>query len=133
MQTSVTVGNATLDAMETAVGASPIMRVYTGAAPANCAAASTGTLLIEITLPADFMAAASNRSKAKSGTWQDASANASGTIGHYRIFASDGTTCHVQGTAGGPASGAEIVFDADTVTAGQSVTVNTYAWTGGNA
>jgi len=86
-----------------------------------------------MTLPADFMAAASNRSKAKAGTWTDASANASGTIGHYRIYDSGGSTCHVQGTAGGPASGAELVFDADTVTAGQSVTINTYAWTGGNA
>lgn len=133
MQTSVTVGNATLDAIETTIGSAPILRVYTGAAPANCATAASGTLLIEMTLPADFMAAASNRSKAKAGTWTDASANASGTIGHYRIYDSGGSTCHVQGTAGGPASGAELVFDADTVTAGQSVTINTYAWTGGNA
>lgn len=133
IQTSVTVGNAQLDAIETAVGAAPILRVYTGAQPADCATAASGTLLIEMTLPSDWMAAASSRSKAKSGTWQDASANASGTIGHYRIYDSAGTTCHLQGSAGGPASGADLVFDADTVTSGQSVTITTYTWTGGNA
>lgn len=133
IQTSVTVGNAQLDAIETAVGTAPILRVYTGAQPANCAAAASGTLLIEMTLPSDWMAAASGRSKAKSGTWQDVNANASGTIGHYRIYDSAGTTCHLQGSAGGPASGADLVFDADTVTSGQSVTITTYTWTGGNA
>lgn len=132
-QTSVTVGNAQLDAIETAVGTAPILRIYTGAQPTDCAAAASGTLLIEMTLPSDWMAAASERSKAKSGTWQDASANASGTIGHYRIYASDGTTCHLQGSAGGPSSGADIEFDATIVTAGQSVTITTYTWTGGNA
>lgn len=133
IQTSVTVGNAELDAIETAIGTAPILRVYTGAQPADCATAASGTLLIEMTLPSDWMAAASGRSKAKSGTWQDASANASGTIGHYRIYDSGGATCHLQGSAGGPASGADLVFDADTVTSGQSVTITTYTWTGGNA
>lgn len=133
IQTSVAVGNAELDAIETAVGTAPILRVYTGAQPANCATAASGTLLIEMTLPSDWMAAASGRSKAKSGTWQDVNANASGTIGHYRIYDSAGATCHLQGSAGGPASGADLVFDADTVTSGQSVTITTYTWTGGNA
>jgi len=133
MQTSVAVGNAQLDAIETAIGTAPILRAYTGAAPANCAAAASGTLLVEMTLPSDWMAAASGRTKAKAGTWQDASANASGTFGHYRIYDSGGATCHIQGTAGGPSSGEEIEFDSATVTAGQSVTINTYTWTGGNA
>ena len=133
IQTSITVGNARLDTIESTIGTAPILRVYTGAQPANCAAASRGTLLMEMTLPSDWMNAASNRSKAKAGTWQDTSADAGGTIGHYRIFASDGTTCHVQGSAGGPSSGADLVFDADTVTSGQSVTITTYTWTDGNA
>lgn len=77
------------------------------------------------------MAAASGRSKAKSGTWQDVNANASGTIGHYRIYDSAGATCHLQ-AAPATASGANLVFDADTVTSGR-LTIATYTWTGGNA
>ena len=37
-----------------------------------------------------------------SGTWQDASADASGRAGYFRIFDSAGTTCHIQGLAAGP-------------------------------
>ena len=44
--------------------------VRTGAPPANCAAPDTGTLLCEIALPADWMAASAAGVKAKSGTWQ---------------------------------------------------------------
>jgi len=47
VQLSVTARNARLDAIETAVGTSPILRIRTGAAPANCAAADAGTVLAE--------------------------------------------------------------------------------------
>lgn len=83
----------------TGTAAVPRLRILTGAIPANCAAAETGTLLANITLPADWAAAASSGSKALSGTWQVA-AGASGTAGYYRIVDNAGTTCHEQGTAG---------------------------------
>jgi hypothetical protein len=38
------------------------------------------------------MANASSGSKAKSGTWQDASADNAGTAAHFRIHDSTGTT-----------------------------------------
>jgi hypothetical protein len=101
-QLSVAVRNARLDAIETTTGASPLLRVFTGTMPANCAAASTGTQLAQATLPADWMAAAASGSKALSGTWQDAAADASGLAGYYRILDSAGTTCHVQGTTSQP-------------------------------
>ena len=81
LQYSTTVRNAQLDALETAIGASAILRIYSGAMPANCAAAATGTLLAEMNLPADWMASAASGSKAKSGTWSDTAANASGVAG----------------------------------------------------
>lgn len=84
VQFSVAVRNATLDAVETAVGASPKLQLRTGAQPANCAAAATGTLLAEITCPADWMAAASSGTKVLSGSWTVAAA-AAGTAAHYRI------------------------------------------------
>jgi hypothetical protein len=99
-QISTAVRNARLDTVESTIGTSAQLKVRTGAPPANCAAADTGTVLATMTLPADWMAAAASGSKALSGTWQDASADATGTAGHFRVYDSAGTTCHIQGTAG---------------------------------
>ena len=63
MQYSVTVNNARLDVVETTIGASPTLNLYSGSAPANCAAADTGTLLATLTLPADWMLAAAAGSR----------------------------------------------------------------------
>src|SRR5688572_1156511 len=98
LQLSVDVRNALLDSIETTIGASPVLEIRTGSPPADCATASSGTLLASCALPADFMAAAASGSKAKSGTWEDASANNTGTAGYWRIFANGGTPCHAQGT-----------------------------------
>jgi hypothetical protein len=124
IQYSIPVNNGRLDSIETTIGVSAIMRLRSGAAPANCAAADTGTVLATITLPADWMAAAAAASKAKLGTWADAAADASGTFGHFRIYDSAGTVCHMQGTAGTAAT--DMIVDAATVTAGQSFTVTTF-------
>lgn len=99
LQYSVAVRNAKLDAVETTVGTSAVMEIRTGSMPANVAASRTGTVLATLSLPSDWMAAASSGSKAKSGTWQDTSADAAGTAGYFTIYASDGTTPHIQGTA----------------------------------
>ncbi len=130
LQYSTTVNNARLDAIETAIGTSAILRIRTGSVPANCAAADTGTVLATINLPSDWMAAASSGTKAKSGTWQDASADATGTAAHWRIYDSGGTVCHMQGTYG--TSGADMIGDSTSFTAGQSFTVNTFTITAAN-
>lgn len=102
MQFSDTVRNARADAVETAVGASAVMTIRTGKPPANVAAGATGTVLATLNLPSDWMAAASAGAKALAGSWADASADASGRPGHFRITASNGTTQHIQGIAAGP-------------------------------
>lgn len=132
-QYSVAVNNARLDAIETAIGTSPILRIRTGAAPANCAAADTGTVLATLTLPADWMAAASGGTKAKSGTWQDSSADATGTAAHFRIYDSAGTTCHIQGTVTITGSGGDMTVDNTSFATGQSFTINSFTLTAGNA
>lgn len=133
MQLSVAVRNARLDAIETAIGASAIMKIRTGAAPANCAAADSGTVLTTINLPADWMAAASSGDKAKSGTWQDTSADAAGTAAHFRVYASDGTTCGIQGTVTATGGGGDLELDNVVLAAGQTVTVTGFTITDGNA
>ena len=102
MQMSVTVRNARLDAIESAIGTSALLEFFSGAMPANCAAADAGTKLASCALPSDWMAAASAGSKAKSGTWQDASADANGLVRHYRVKDSGGSACHLQGLVSMP-------------------------------
>ena len=97
VQLSVAARNALLDAIEVELGASPILKIRTGAVPATCATADSGTVLATCSLPADSMAAAGSGAKAKSGTWEDTSADAAGFARHFRIYKSDGVTCVLQG------------------------------------
>lgn len=133
LQLSVAVRNAELDAIETAIGASAILKVRTGAQPANCATADSGTVLATLNLPADWIAAAASGSKAKSGTWEDLSADATGTAGHFRLYASDGTTCHLQGTVTVTGGGGDMTVDSVSFTAGQAFTVTGFTLTAANA
>ena len=86
-----------LDAFETTCGVSAVLRIYTGAPPATTATAVSGTQLVTMTLPSDWMSAASAGVKALLGSWQNTAA-ALGTAGYYRIWDSAVTTCHEQGT-----------------------------------
>lgn len=131
LQLSVEVRNARLDTFESAIGTSAVLKIRTGAQPATCATADSGTELATITLPSDWMAAASGGTKALSGTWQDSSADATGTAAHFRLYASDGTTCHAQGTVG--TSGTDMVVDSVAFTAGQQFTVTAFTLTEPNA
>jgi hypothetical protein len=133
VQLSTAVRNARLDAVETAIGASAILRIRTGSVPANCAAADAGSVLATINLPSDWMAAASGGSKALSGSWVDSSADASGTAAHFRLYASDGTTCHAQGTVTLTAGGGDMTLDSVAFTAGQQFSVTGFTLTDGNA
>lgn len=135
IQLSTTVRNARLDAIETAIGTSAILRIYdlSGAAPANCAASITGTVLVEMTLPSDWMAAASSGSKAKSGTWEDTSANADGVADFFRVFANDGTTCHIQGTVTTTGGGGDMTLVNTSINTTQPVTISGFTLNEANA
>ena len=122
-----------LDAIETTIGVSAVLKIRTGAAPANVATADSGTVLATLSLPSDWMAAASGGSKALSGSWTDASADATGTAAHFRIYASDGTTAHLQGTVTATGGGGDMTVDSTSFTATQSFTVNTFTLTAANS
>lgn len=133
VQLSTTVRNARLDAIESTIGTTAVLKIRTGAAPANCGTADSGTVLATLTLPSDWMAAASSGSKAKSGTWQDASADATGTAAHFRIYESTGTTCHLQGTVTATGGGGDMTLDNTSIASGQTVTISTFSLTDANA
>lgn len=130
LQYSVTVRNARLDVVETTIGTSPTLEIRSAAPPVNCAAADSGTVLATVALPSDWMAAASAGSKSKSGTWQDISADAAGTAGHFRI--KQGGTCHIQGTCTITAGGGDMILDNTNFAVGQVFTVVNFALTAGN-
>jgi hypothetical protein len=130
IQYSLEVNNARLDTIESTAGVSAVLKIRSGAAPANCATADSGTVLATINLPSDWMAAASGGTKAKLGTWQDASADAAGTGGHFRIYKSDGTTVVMQGTFG--TTGTDMIADSATFAVGQQFTVTSFTLTSGN-
>lgn len=129
IQYSVTVNNNRLDSIENTIGTSAKLRIYTGTVPANCAAAATGTMLVEIQLPTDWMANASGASKVKSGTWSG-TAVASGVGGYFRITDNAGTVTGIQGTAG--MSGTDLILDNSNIATSQSVVVNTFTLNTGN-
>jgi hypothetical protein len=130
LQLSIGVRNARLDSIETTVSTSPKLQIRTGAAPADCATADSGSLLAEISLPSDWMAAASAGAKAKSGTWSVA-ASGTGTAGHFRITDTAGTNTHVQGTCG--IGSGDLQLDNTSIASGQTVTVTAFTLTDANA
>jgi len=133
IQLSTAARNARLDAIETTVGTSAILKIRTGAQPVSCATADSGTVLATLNLPSDWMAAAASGAKSKSGTWEDTSADASGTAAHFRLYASDGTTCHLQGTVTATGGGGDMTVDNVVFAAAQAFTVTTFTLTDGNA
>lgn len=133
IQFDVTTQNARLDALETAWGPSPTLVFLSGSAPTTTTAAETGTRLAVMSLPADYMANAASGSKSLQGTWQDASADASGTIGYARLYDSS-SVCRAQLkiTATGTTPAGAIVVSSLTITAGQPFSIVSFTITDSN-
>lgn len=131
---------AMLDAIFNGTGInidSYILEIRSGAQPATADLAPTGTVLASITLPADSMAAAVSPAAtiAKAGTWQDTSADATGTAGWMRIRASGdaGTTNNtdrrIDGAVTATGGGGELELQNTSVALGQSVTITSATFT----
>ncbi len=133
LQLGVTTRNAMLDAFETVVGTAPILTIRTGSAPANCGTADSGTVLATLTLPSDWMNAASSGAKTLLGSWADASADAAGTAAHWRIHDSTATTCHAQGTVTATGGGGDMTVDNTVFAAGQAFSVTAFTLTAANS
>ena len=132
-QFSTAVRNNLLDDMEVSIGTSAVLKLFSGAKPATCATADSGTKLAEFALPSDWLAAASAGVKSKSGTWEDLAADAAGTLGYFRVYASDGTTCHIQGTVTLTGGGGDMTVDNTSVQVGQAIRVDNFSLTASGA
>jgi hypothetical protein len=128
IQLSVAVRNAMLNAIETAIGMTAVIKMRSGAAPANNAAADSGTVISTITCAADYMGDSTAGVKSFSNVpLTDNAADAAGTIGHYRVYSSDGTTCHMQGTVTLTGAGGDMTVDNNVVQTGQQFSITSWA------
>jgi len=109
------------------------LEIRTGAPPGP-ELAPTGTVLATITLPADAWTA-TDGVLTLNGTWQDSSADATGTAGHFRVVQSgDGggvssTDERLEGTITVTSGGGDMELDNTSINAGQQVTINTFTVT----
>jgi len=129
LQYSESVRNAMLDVVESDIGTSAVLKIFSGSMPADCASANSGSELASMDLPVDWMSAAASGSKAKLGIWADETATSTGDAGHFRIYASDGATCHVQGTVSLAGGGGDMIFDNLTVGAGFPAVITAFTLT----
>ncbi len=127
LQFATSIRNALLDTIESDTGVSAILKIRTGAAPATCATADSGTVLATLNLPSDWMNASSSGSKTLLGTWSDTSGDAAGTAAHFRLYKSDGVTCQLQGTCTLTGGGGDLTLDNTNIQVSQVVTVTSFS------
>jgi hypothetical protein len=125
-QKGVLVRNAELNAINTELGATATLKLFTGAEPANCAAADPAGTLVTINLPATPFTTASAGAIALSGTWSG-TASAGGLAASFRIYDSS-AVCQMQGAIPG-----DMTLNNANIANTQTVTVNTFGITAGNA
>ena len=123
-QYGATLRNNQVGQIQTTVGSSGVLKIFSGAEPANCAAANPSGLLCTITLPSTFLTSSGGVTTI-AGTWS-ASASGTGTAASFRIY--DGSSvCHVQGNVT-----SDLVLNNTSITSGQTVTVTSFTVTQGN-
>jgi hypothetical protein len=126
LQFAQSTAHAMLDAIETDLGASPVLYLRSGAQPATCGAADSGTLISTVAMAADAFSNAANWAKAITAALSDLSADAQGILGHFRIKTSGGVT-KVQGSITANGGGGDMTVDNTNVNAGQEIDVTSFA------
>jgi hypothetical protein len=131
VQWSTTVRNAVNDAWQTAIGTSAKLEIYSGSMPANCAASTTGTKLVEWDLASTWAGASSGGVKTLSSLPISLAAvgGSPTNAGYYRIFDSSGATCHEQGTVTATGGGGDLTCDNISITSGQTVNLTGFSKT----
>ena len=103
-----------------------------GAGKLEIGTAGMGSVLATIAL-ADPCGSVANQVLTLTMPRSDTSADATGTAAHFRLYASDGTTCHAQGTVTVTAGGGDMTVDSTSFTTGGTFSVTGFTLTAGNA
>jgi hypothetical protein len=122
IQHSTTTRNRFRDAYVTAFPAGATLVIRTGS-PAGVGNSAGGSALATITLPSTPLTSGTGE-VTLSGTWQDTSADATGTAGHYRL--TNGSDIE-EGTVTATGGGGDLTLDNVSIAIGQAVTIT--SWT----
>ncbi len=113
------------------VGGAGVIKIFTGAAPASCETADSGTLLATLTLSATAFPTAVDNSAggatATASTITSGTAGNTGTAGYFRSYqhVPSTTNAWIQGTVG--TSAADMIINTTAITSGDTVACT--AWT----
>lgn len=127
---AVTLKNAQLDAITTAIGSNGKLRIYSGTQPTDPDTALAGnTLLADLALSATAAAGASSGVLTLSTITADSSADATGTATFGSLLTS-GNTRKVDFSVG--TSGADLNLNTTSIVSGAQVSVSSFTITAGN-
>ncbi len=126
MKFAQTTAHAMLDGIEADIGANAVLYLRSGAEPATLATADSGTLISTIAMGADSFANAAAWAKAIPALLSDLTADAQGTLGHWRIKTAGGVA-KIQGSITLTAGGGDMTADNLSVNAGQQIDVSSFA------
>src|SRR5579859_3394057 len=124
-QYSTTLRTNQVGQIQTTIGGSGVLKIFSGAEPVNCAAADPSGLLATIALPSTFLTS-SGGSTTLVGTWST-TASATGIGATFRMYDGSGT-CHVQGN-----TTQDLVLNNTSITSGQTVSATQFNVTCANA
>ena len=119
IQYSTTHRTNAMSQLNTDIGINAVIKVFTGAAPANCATADTGTVLVTFAGNATSFGTASAAVLTASAV-ASAVAAATGTAGYFRIYPAAATTTNavIQGTCG--LSATDMILTNTSIASGQT-------------
>lgn len=116
--------------IQAAGGATAALKIFSGAVPANCAAADPAGLLVTIALPPTFLTAAGGVASL-AGSWT-AAASGAGNAATVRLYDSGGV-CLAQGSVSATGGAGDLTLDNVNIAAGQTVTITAATFTIGGA
>jgi hypothetical protein len=130
VQLSVTTRTNQMSTLNTDIGASAVIKIFTGTPPTNCGTADTGTLLATFAGNAGGFGSASAGVLTASAVASVTAASA-GAPGYFRVYPTAATTTNavIQGTAG--LSATDMIVTASPFSSGQTVNFTSLTFTRG--
>lgn len=133
IQYSTTHRNNNVADITSQAGSTAYLLIYSGSAPADCAAAATGTLLASLPMSNPIAPAPSGGVLTMSAITAE-NAVATGTAGYFRICTSSaGTTCVAQGTVTATGGGGDLTLSSTSLASGIQVDVTSFTITANGA
>lgn len=131
MQYSTAIRDAQANAIAAITGPAPVLEIWAGPMPSDCAALDTGTLLAVGTLPTDWLTPSAGGTVNSAQPWAllgQIGAGLGKEGNYYRI--KQAGVCHVQGTYG---TGQEMAPQSAMIANGQAVAIDGFTIIRGNA